>query len=240
MNRKSSSLILLLIAVNLAYFALYLGVLPALLQLGLGVLIVAFLPGYFISELLFPYLKNSQRLTLSLGFSLVFVILLGFGLHLAGFGLVKDMWLAVSFYSTVILGIAVLFRVSRQSSREDSRPFYLPKLHEPLFLLVALGIAGAAVAMASNLVERQDTPITQLWVLPQTSGTLDVGVVSNEIDTFRLEITGDGEELFNELVVTANAKAKVIPLELTENYDRLEATLYKTDSSTPYRRVVLW
>jgi hypothetical protein len=240
MNYKSNALLVVLLAVGLAYLALYLDVLPAALQVCLGALVVLFLPGYLLSEVFFPYLRGVQRLTLSLGFSSVFVLLLGFGLHLSGFGLVQEMWLAGAFYSTLILGILALFRVARQGDREGLGPLQVPRLHEPLLVVVALGIAVAAVAVASDTSRRQDTPITQLWILPKTSSTAELGFVSSEITTFRLEVTGDGEELISELVVTADAQAKVIPLELSKTYDRLEATLYLPSSTTPYRRVLLW
>ncbi len=251
MNCKSNTLMVVLLLVALGYLALYAGVLPSLLHIVLGVLVVAVLPGYLLSEIFFPYLKNTQRLTLSLGLSFVFVILLGFGLHLAGFGLVREMWLAGSFYSSLVLGIFALIRTTQHDSLEDAKPLAMPKLHEPFLLLVAAGIMVAAVAMASGSSQRERAPITQLWILPQghstqgQSNSVEVGVVSNDLTTFRLEITGDGETLFDELVVIQAAKAKVIPLELQENfglenYSRLEATLYKTDSSIPYRRVVLW
>jgi hypothetical protein len=241
MNRKSSLLVLLLILAGLVYLALYLGVLPSALQVVLGVLVVAVLPGYLLTEIFFPFLKSTQRITLSLGLSMVFVILLGFVLHLAGFGLLRDMWLAVSFYSViVILGFAALFRLS-QREVEDTKPLYLPKLHEPFLLFVAVGISVAAVAMASDSSHQQKTPITQLWMLPQeSSNTVQIGVVSNHMPTFRLELIGDGEKLLDELVVILNAKANVTELELDEAYKQLEATLYKPDSTVPYRRVVLW
>lgn len=247
MNRKSKGLSCILVLTGLAYLLHYLGLLPAVLQMTLGVVVVGILPGYLLSEIFFPYLKNSQRLALSLGLSLVVMILFGFGLHLASFGLVKEMWLAVSFYSSLVLGIFALFRTTQQEDiLADARPLPMPKLHEPLLVLMAAGIAVAALSVANSSGHRQSTPITQLWVLPQGSSEtlantpLQVGVVSNELHTFRLVIEGDGEELLNELVVTLNGQAKVIPFVPQSTYAMLSATLYLPGSDIPYRRVVLW
>jgi hypothetical protein len=245
-NRKSKSLITVLVVTALAYLLLYLGVLPSVLQIMLGVFVVSVLPGYLLSEIFFPYLRNTQRLTLSLGFSMAVMILFGFGFHLAGFGLVKEMWLAVSFYTVLVLGIFALFRTTQQEDiLADAKPVPMPKLHEPLLVLVAVGIALVAVSVASGSSQRQNTPITQLWVLPRpsdpgSSKTLQVGVVSNEIDTFRLVITGDGKELLNQRIVTPDSRAQVIPFVPKASYRVLSATLYLPGSDIPYRRVVLW
>jgi hypothetical protein len=242
MNRKSNGLISVLILAGLGYLLLYLGVLPASVQVVLGVLVVCVLPGYLLSEIFFPLLKTTERLALSLGLSLVLVMLTGFALHMFGFGLVRDMWTAISFYGLVMaLGIVALFRSTQHSLAEERRSLSLPKLHEPFLVLVAVGIAVAAVSIATGASQRQSTPVTQLWILPQSSAnTVQVGVLSNERETFRLEITGDDEKLFDDLVVTLNGQAKVLPLTLTQPYAKLEATLYLPGSAVPYRRVVLW
>jgi uncharacterized membrane protein len=250
-NRKSKALITALVITGLAYLLLYLGVLPSLLQMLLGVFVVIMLPGYLLSEIFFPFLRNTQRLTLSLGLSMVLVILFGFGLHLAGFGLVKEMWLAVSFYTVLVLGIVALFRTTQQEDiLADARPVPMPKLHEPLLVLVAVCIAGVALSMSSGSSQRQNTPITQLWMLPRSSDTasndtvssdtVQVGVVSNEIETFRLVIMGDGKELLNQRIVTPDSQAQVIPFVPKASYRVLSATLYLPGSDIPYRRVVLW
>lgn len=243
MNRKSNALIAVLVFAGLAYLLLYLGVLPSLFQAVLGVLVVCVLPGYLLSEIFFPYLKNTKRLALSLGLSFVLVILIGFSLHLFGFGLVREMWTAVSFYGVVLaLGILALFRVTQQPRLfREAATWPMPKLHEPFLVLVAVGIAVAALSVATGANQRQHTPVTQLWVLPQkSSNAVQIGVLSNERETFRLEITGDGEELFDELVVIVDEQPKVIPLALNQTYEKLEATLYQPGSTTPYRHVVLW
>jgi hypothetical protein len=237
-NRKSSRLVTGLLLVCIAYLLHYLGWLPAPLQILLGIVVVGVLPGYLFTEIFAPNIGSTHRLTLSLGLSAVFIILAGFFLHLTGFGLVKEMWLALSFYSVVILGILALVRASQHHA--EPRPVLTPKLHEPLLVLVAVGIAVAALSIAVGSSQRQRTPITQLWLLPSETGSVQVGVVSNDIETFRLEVTGDGQELFDDLVVTPDARATVIPLELSQNYGRLEATLYIPGSDVPYRRVVLW
>jgi hypothetical protein len=237
MNRKSSRLAVGLVGVGVAYLLHYLGLLPAPLQIVLGIVAVGVLPGYLFTEIFAPNLGSTHRLTLSLGLSAVFIILAGFFLHLTGFGLVNEMWLALSFYSTVILGILAVVRASQHQT--EPGPLFTPKLHEPLLVVVAVGLAVAALSVASGSSQQQRTPITQLWMLPNET-SVEIGVVSNDRETFRLSVTGDGKELFNELVVTPDARANVTTLELPKTYDRLEATLYIPGSDTPYRRVVLW
>ncbi len=241
MNRKSNGLIALLVCAGLAYLLLYLGLLPGVLQVVLGLLVVCVLPGYLFSEAFFPTLGNVQRLTLTLGFSFVLVILTGFLLHVLGLGLAREMWVAVSFYGLILaLGVLALFRASRQTdSSDDLQPLIMPRLHEPLLVLIAVGVAVTALSLASGASQRQRTPITQLWITPQ-GDSVTIGLASNEDKTFRLEVKRDGEELFNELVATPDATSKTINLKVPESYHLLGATLYLPGSDIPYRRVMLW
>jgi uncharacterized membrane protein len=154
-------------------------------------------PGYALRSVLFPkrFLDSAEQLLISLGSSVIVVILTGVGIYLAGWIMDASTWAsALTLFTLVACGVALLRRRAPAAEMLDLSPLRF-KWGQALLLLVAVSLVFGAVNLA-------DTPIsnpanlqgyTILWILPVLKGApqfVHLGVISNQFipTNYRLQI----------------------------------------------------
>jgi uncharacterized membrane protein len=158
-----------------------------------------FLPGYAIVAVAFgsSELALPKRLTLSVGVSLMVLVLGTLVLNVFPFGIRTASW-AVLLALVVIAACrgAALRRGRRQSRQKRRSPFasFRPSWGAVAMLAAAVVITGAALVLAQKPLSAKNAEgFTALWMLPTDSkeDAVRVGVVSSEQDpaSYRLIIT---------------------------------------------------
>lgn len=184
---------------------------------------------------------------------LSFLVLGGLVLNLLPAGLSRSGWLG---FGSAVAGAALVVWLSghgapadlgqRAHGESDGVPRG-PRLrvNEAAAFGVAALLVVAAIAVAGLGVHQPSEPFTQLWVVPQSNGTTQVGVANHEADpvVYRVDLviggavasTYPGIRLAPGDSWTTNV-ALTIP-----TASRLEARLYRADEpSKIYRQAVLW
>ncbi len=155
-------------------------IIPAV-RMGLAVLLVLVLPGYAVTMALFRRgaLDLPARLLLSLGTSLVIVILGGLALNLTPWGLQLGSWFALLTSVTLTAGATAARRDRKglQSLFSHGRSSAKLPLTPRQGLLLGLGallLVGSVWVAGVGADRVRGNGFTQLWVLPVQAGQRDV------------------------------------------------------------------
>lgn len=221
--------------------------------------LVLVLPGYALSSALFIHSKSFgivERFVLSLGLSIVIVILSGLVLNWMPFGLRSNSWAVL--LSCITLGSCVVALIRRREQNVSTsvwsgiRNFGFT-FRQRLLLGAAAIIIGAAVAVSIvGAKEQSYAGFTQLWILPasradESKNIVHLGVSNMESKAmqYRLAVDEDGKVIKEWLSINLNPNEKwevtlVLPRSEHTATMRVEAMLYRSDApNTIYRRVYL-
>jgi hypothetical protein len=115
-----------------------------------------------------------------------------------------------------------------------------------LVTLVALGIAGGALAVARAGAETQDSQQTfsELWAVPQADGMLHIGLTSHEQDasTYLVDVELDGKVIAQWPGIALSPGAAwetVMRTSIVPDGGTLQILAFIDGAKTPYRSVVL-
>jgi uncharacterized membrane protein len=213
-------------------------------------------PGYAITKAVWPRggLRPAERLTLSLGLSVVLAAVGGLVLYWTSAGLRPVPW-------AVLLGVPTLVAAATAWIRR-ARLEPLPAAYRPTFgtwrplaqpaalmlgaaALLTMGAVGIAVSGASQ----QRETFSELWMLPPPDSTSDqvtVGLRSMEPrpTRFRVQVR-DGDNVAFDVsdIELANGQTWQTSLHVASDQPAgasIEAVVYRADApDTPYRRVEL-
>lgn len=190
-------------AMALAVLGLFVALMPLDTWLRVVVLVPMLLivPGYAISAIFFSprTLPASERLVYTVALSCATVAFTGVLVQLF-VSLDRIVW-AIAL-SLVTIGLTWLAFRRRDREEDEWLPPRLPVavlLQSAIPLCVAVAIAVWAISIASEGAgeERARADFTQLWVLPEESGRVAIGVTNDEgvTESYRLRITSDGATL---------------------------------------------
>ena len=220
--------------------------------------LVLVVPGYALTAAVFPKrsLGVPERLVLSLGLSLVIVVLGGLLLNLTPFGLRASSWAVLLCGITLSAGAVALVRGQGQSVFATGWfQFGGGGLTRRQGLMVGLAavVVCAAVAVSSISAARQPFPgFTQLWILPagraDAKGAVRLGVSNMEATAMEYSLTVNADGKVVKVWPTIDLKPHqkwearfVLPQIGQAGAARVEARLYRTKAPTAiYRHVVLW
>lgn len=190
------------------------------LRVALGLALVLVVPGYALSQALFPgsTLGMAERAAFSLGTSLATTALGGLVLHWSSWGLHAGSWSALLGSVAVLAsGLALVRGIPPDSRRAVGSAFVPVRLRLTLAQWPLLLLAGLIVAVAARVAGRGETSqeapgFTQLWMLPGGggNGTIQLGVQSHEpaTATYRLEVVADGRSLIEKPSITLEPGAR--------------------------------
>jgi len=215
--------------------------------------LMVFLPGYALRAALFPkrYLDSAEQLLISLGSSVIVVILTGMAIALAGWNMGTSNWASsLTLFTLVACGVAFLRRRTPTLVWANPTPLRL-KVGQVLLLLVAFALVFGAVNLASLPISNPANlqGYTILWILPVVKGApqfVHLGVINNQFTPtdYRLQIVV-GNQVIHEWQDIQLAPGQSwesiydIPGALPAN-TQVEAFLYKLDQpQSVYREVSL-
>jgi uncharacterized membrane protein len=256
MNHRSVD-IFAVVAITLVTAVLALLVPPDIVLIRIWTLpLVLLLPGYALVSALFPNrsLGVLERLVISLGLSLIIVIIGGLALNWTPFGLRASSWTVLLAGITLAASAVALVR---RRGQEISTLGWLGvgdiglTLRQGLLLGLAALIVCGGVAVSIIGTSRQSyAGFTQLWILPAGGANAENAVrlgVSNMESTameFRLAVNVDGNVVkeWPSIDLEPNEKWEATLVLLpTGPVARVEADLYRADAPTTiYHHVVLW
>jgi len=184
--RRNGDLVLVAgLALLCALLCGLLGGAPAAVRVLPAVLLVLALPGYALTAALIPpaALRGAERLVFAIALSIGATILATLALHLLSIRLGSGAWATALALVTLAAGAAA-------AARGHGRPLPAWRLHgvrtlEILALTGALLLAGSAFALGlTPLPAPKDTQgSTALWVVPQGSDSVQIGVRSDQLHT---------------------------------------------------------
>lgn len=214
-----------------------------------------FLPGYAIAAVAFgsSELALPKRLTLSVGVSLMVLVLGALVLNVFPFGIRTASW-AVLLPLVVIAACrgAALRRGRRQSQRKRRSPLagLRPSWGTVAMLAAAVAIAAAALVLAQKPVPAKNAEgFTALWMLPTDAReeAVRVGVVSSEQDpaSYRLTVkVGQESQSQNYRVKLDPGEEESFEVEVPRSPGsrrHVVASLYREERPRHlYRRVTRW
>jgi uncharacterized membrane protein len=232
---------------------------PALLRVLFGLPLALFLPGYALLLALFKHVfVPSARLMLSLGLSLIIMVLGAFLLHFTPAGLRAESW-AVLLGSITWVGCLVAhIRQINPDAYEGSveveavmtAPLRRPSLPQVALFAVAGFVVVAAIIIASIGAQYPQSELVNLWIkrseVSSDTGRIQIGVdnVNSSTEAYRVKVQR------GEFVVREWPELEIAPgitwigtIELTANppgHGTLEALLYRADNPQQiFRRVSL-
>lgn len=220
--------------------------------------LVLVLPGYALTSALFsmPVPEVPKRLVLSLGLSLVIVVLGGLMLNLTPWGLSTGSWAV--YLSGITLGSSAIALVLRRRQSIPASGWLrvgnigLNFRQRLLLGLAALIVCGAVVVSIIGAEQQPYPGFTQLWVLPSSGANpknaVLLGVSNMELTTmeYRLAVNVDGKVVKEWPSINLNSHEKweatlLLPQTGSVGTAKVEADLYRVNAPTTiYRYVVLW
>ncbi|HLZ70232.1 MAG TPA: DUF1616 domain-containing protein [Dehalococcoidia bacterium] len=262
MARKSAVRSLLLAATIVAVLCAALPALPAPLRALGAVPLALWLPGYWLSEGALPdqIRGAAERTALRLGLSLSVCILAGLGLNLTADGLTLNGWVLTLGGTALLASAAALLRgrgapavpQAREpatSAASPERRLWPGQRGALLFAAAGLVVAGAFVLVHGEAARQNATDFTQLWILPETSGSTHAAQLgfrnlesASRRYTLELRLNGD---LVNRWGPITLAPRQSWQTEVSSPgggpfAGPLEAVLYRADApGSVYRRVLL-
>ena len=234
--------------------ALVAGLVPwEIVRVAAAVPLTLFLPGYAVVAAAFASreLAPPKRLVLSVGVSLMVLVLSTFFLNIPSFGIRTASWAVL--LPLIVLAACRLAALRRDAPRRRrGRPLFAtrPRTRDVVLVSLAALIGGAAVVLAQKPLPAENAAgYAALWMLPSDSReeSVVIGVISNEHDpaayslevelgdegrsqTYEVELDPGEEETF-ELDVPSAAAGST----------RVVASLYKEEKPGHlYRRVNSW
>lgn len=221
--------------------------------------LVIVLPGYALISALFAHRAAGliERLVMSLGVSMIIVILGGLILNLTPSGLRSGSWAVLLAGITVAASIVALVRrqgqkrAALQPSGSSGVGLTFP---QGLLLGLAAIIVGGALAVSIIGAEQQPYPgFTQLWMLPASGANAKNSVL---LGVKNMEQTAVDYRLVVKIGSTTIKQWPALDLRSGENWEatlavpeaqhatnptRVEALLYRLNAPTTlYRHVELW
>ncbi len=225
-----------------------------------GVALALFLPGYALTQALFPTrrLALSEYLLLSIGLSFGASVLGGLILNLTPLGMTTNTW-AILLGGTTLLACLVASYARGQLSAEWA---VYENMGEPAsalrlllrqwpVLLSALALTAAAVVFARSEASNDPVPIVQLWMLRDNTATVPtirIGINNNNSQTtgYKLRLRLRSGKVLQDwpTINVPPATGWETRLELGAQAPKdepLEALLYRSDiPDDELRRVTIW
>lgn len=225
-----------------------------IVRLAAALPLTLFLSGYAIVAAAFASreLAPPKRMMLSVGVSLMVLVLGAFVLNIFPFGLTTASW-------AVLLPVIVIAAARAAALRRDpprrrrAEGFSLPRASAGSIALVSLALL---IGIASLVLAQRPLPAENaagyaaLWMLPTDSReeAVRVGVLSNEQDSasYRLEVTqgkGRAPQTFQLSLEPGEERSFELDVRSAEsgNRTRVVASLYHDDRPQRlYRRVISW
>jgi uncharacterized membrane protein len=213
-----------------------------------------FLPGYAIVAVAFgsSELALPKRMMLSVGISLMVLVLGALVLNVFPFGIRTASW-AVLLPLVVLAacrGAALRREKPRQRRERPPADRFRPSLGSVALIAAAVVLAGAALVLAQKpLPAKNAEGFTVLWMLPADAreDAVVVGVESDKQDpaSYRLEVTVGGESRPREYRVQLDpGEERTFEVEVpprSGGRTRVVASLYrKSEPQRLYRRVTSW
>jgi len=213
-----------------------------------------FLPGYAIVAVAFgsSELAPPKRLTLSVGVSLMVLVLGALVLNVFPFGIRTASWAVLLALVVVAACRGAALRRGRPQPRRKSRsPLagYRPSWGAVAMLAAAVVLAGAALVLAQKpLSAKHAEGFTALWMLPTDSreDAVRVGVVSSEQDpaSYRLTIEVGKSQSHDYRVDLDPGEEESFEVEVPRapgSRRHVVASLYREEKPQHlYRRVTRW
>ena len=254
MIRKSSNLAIVIL---LACFGVAVGPTIPMLSIIAAPLLVLFLPGYAITDLLFPEhsLGIVERLLFGLGLSLPVTALTGLILNLTPWGLQRDIWAITLSFIALLAGTIAWLR--RRNTPALTASIAVPNVHFKLqgqeIILFGLGIAVTILALTLTRLPAPPNGVsgyTLLWMIPATEENptdFRLGINSAEFAAtrYRLQVR-IGDQVVQEWPVLSLKPGDdwETTIQLRSNAlssEPIVADLYKLDNPQElYRYVRLW
>jgi uncharacterized membrane protein len=202
-------------------------------------------PGYCLTLAVFgrERLDGVRLLVLTLTLSLSFAILGALALDLFPFGLQATSWTVLLVACTWIAGAAAAVRGGAQPRTGRPRPRIRP-VDAALLVAAALVAAGAVAFARTPLPAKNVQGSTALWMVPETTQAVRIGIESGELDTtrYRLDLRVGSSVLYRRLVTLEPGQrwehlVRVRPLRVAAN-SALQARLYRRDAGPEVYRLV--
>ena len=219
---------------------------PVAARTALGLPLVALLPGYALSRIVFGVrLRADQRLLVSLALSLALAALGGIGLSLSPWGMTPRSWAIGLSASTVLLAL-VATSVGSSLRRPEMR--WHPSRAAAFTTLAALLCACVVTAAVAASRLPSDPPpwasgYTLLWLLPKASGHVEVGLQSGEFSptSYRVVLKIRNERTVQWTTGTIPPAGTWARLTRASRATRIDAYLYRSSEGAqqPYRHVYL-
>jgi len=220
-----------------------------------GMLLALVLPGYAITVAVFPqHMRGgAERVTFSLGLSLVVAFLGGLVLNWTPQGLQATSWAVLLGSVTLAASIVAVARLWSGNREQSTINRVNPKISigQGALLVLAALVTCAAIGIARNGAATQSYPgFTQLWMLPadgDSNSAVRVGVRSGEPTAvrYRLQVEADGYVVLDQSPIDLEPEEDwetvlAMPSEYSQA-ETVDAVLYRLDApEEPYRRVTLW
>jgi hypothetical protein len=158
-------------------------------SVGLAILV---LPGFALAITCRPVtpLRRLDLFLAAAALSLACVAIGGLLLNLLPVGLGRLSWLGL--VGALLLATAVLARSRLPSLPRET--WVSPKPGQALAMVAAGVLVAVALAIARVGVHQPSEPFTALWVVPESPGTVEIGIDNREdaATTYRVEVTVDG------------------------------------------------
>lgn len=224
-----------------------------LLRALLALPLVLVVPGYLCTMAAFPHRVHfAERWLLSIGLSLVVVVLGGLVLHLTPWGLTSTAW-AVYLSVVVVISGGIAWWRRRRTGRSASGVRQFTRLTTQSSVM--LGVSGLIIVAAFMVarVGAENQPVsrfTQFWLLPskqQDENRVRLGVANQETQTmmYRVELLVAGSAVTEWPVVQVEQGAQwqidaTLPVAQQQN-EVVTARLYRLDEpNSVYRQVKIW
>lgn len=158
-------------------------------SVGLTILV---LPGFALAIVCRPAtpLRQLDLFLAAAALSLASVAIGGLVLNLLPVGLGRLSWLGL--IGALLLATAVLARGGLPSLPREA--WVGPKPGQALAMVAAGVLVAVAIAVARVGVQQPSEPFTALWVVPESPGTVEIGLDNREgsATTYRVEVSVDG------------------------------------------------
>jgi uncharacterized membrane protein SirB2 len=238
MRLKNADLIVGLVIVALNVLCVFAPIVsPTWLTTMLALPLIFVLPGHVLTEVLFYRRKiaSSHRLLLTLGLSVVIVIISGLLLDLLAPGLQRVSWIVCLSVYIVVGMLLVLARRGKVEGRE----IRLRRLQIYEYCIFGLALGGVIFALqyANEGVMQQPHPgFTQLWLLPAGGCAVRLGIHSFELSSvaYRLAITANDVSVSTQFPSVLRVgeqfeKTVTVPLATQDGIINVKAQLYRLD-----------
>ena len=246
----------ILVVITITIIAVALTFLDNVLGRILTLPLVLMLPGYAVMSAMFVRLPSGfpERLVLSLGLSVIIVVLSGLALNWIPYGLQSRSWTLCLGTITLCGSAVAIVRRKGNATSHPSRPIIGLTLRSWLLLgLTAIVVAGAVAVSSLGAAQQQNSEqFTQLWILPINEGgqkhMVRLGVSNMQLTEaeygLNVSVNGKTVQEWSAIALKPHGTWEVTLTLPTIKYTGkiyVEAVLYRNSaSSKKYRVVDLW